>query len=296
MYNPQELRRAIYNTEHGTERLQLLSSAIREADQNQDHDGRLFFRNEFIKESIFHGDSFKAVIQFPEYLQIFDEHPELENEMSHSMMWTFKNVLENMQDYYQISRAEIEKYFEEFEKRSRKYGESLRTYYMKKCKFYLPIDLELAKENYEKFRKYPRSSNSDCLACEQSFSMECQLNFGNEEQALQLAKPILDGDMTCGEIPHCTYEELAKYYLYQGNLTEAFYYGTLCEKLILGEPEFLEQMGTILELYSIVNPGHGWNILKHAIPDFAECKNTLMEVSFAKGAYRLMKAIADSAE
>ncbi|MDE5769615.1 MAG: hypothetical protein K2H82_09540, partial [Oscillospiraceae bacterium] len=296
MYNPQQLRTEIYNAEHGAERLQLLSSAIQEADQNQDHYWRLAFRKEYINESIFYGDSFKAVIQFPEYLKIFDEHPEFEEEMSFNMMWAFKNVLENMSDYHQISRAEIENYFEEFEKRGKKYGESLRTYYMKKCKFYLPVDLELAKENYEKFRKYPRSSNSDCEACELSFSMRCELAFGNEERALQIAKPILDGEMTCAEIPHSTYGKLARYYLYHHNLTEAFYYGTLCEKLILGEPEFLEETGTLLELYSIVNPGHGWNILKHAIPDFVDCKNTLMEVSFARGAYRLMKSIAESTE
>ncbi|MDE6657485.1 MAG: hypothetical protein K2J88_02745, partial [Oscillospiraceae bacterium] len=280
----------------GEPRIKALTSAIEEADKNGDNYWRLYFRHEYMHESIFHGDNFKAIIQFPEYLKIFDEHPEFEEDMSHEMMWTFKNVLENMHEYYQISRAEIEKYFEEFKKRSQKYGESLRTYYMKKCKFYLHIDKNLAQEAYEKFHKFPRTANSDCLACEMNFDMECALELDDEKKALKIAKPILDGKRTCAEIPHVTYAELAKYYIYHGNLDEALYYANLCERLILGESVFLEQLGNLLEVYSVVNSQHGWNIFKHAISEFVNCKNPVMKLVFARGAYRVLKACAEQTE
>ena len=297
MFEPEELLDAIYDLEEGEPRIKALASAIEEADKNGDNYWRLYFRHDYIHESIFHGDNFKAIIQFPEYLKLFDEHPEFEEDMSHDMMWTFKNVLENMHEYYQISRAEIEKYFEEFKKRSEKYGESLRTYYMKKCRFYLYIDKNLAKEAYKKFHKFPRTANSDCLACEMNFDMDCALELDDEEKALKIAKPILDGKRTCAEIPHCTYAELAKYYIYHDNLDEALYYATLCERLVLDEPEtFLEKIGFLLEVYSIVKLQHGWNIFKHMIPEFVNCKNPAMKLAFARGAYRVLKALAEQTE
>lgn len=296
MFEPEELLDSIYDLEHGTPKLKALASAIEEADKNSADYWRLYFRHEYIQESIFHGDNFKAIIQFPEYLKLFDEHPEFEDDMSHEMMWTFKNVLENMKDYYQISRKEIEHYFEEFKKRSQKYGESLRVYYMKKCRLYLHMDKQLAKDAYEKFQKFPRTANSDCLACEMNFDMECALEFGNEEQALHIAKPILEGERRCAEIPHDTYAELAKYYLYHGNLDEALYYATRCERLITGEPEFLEQTGFLLEVYSVIDASHGWKVLKYALADFVDCKNPVMRLGFARGAYRLLKAVAEQTE
>ena len=297
MFEPEELLDAIYDLEEGEPRIKALASAIEEADKNGDNYWRLYFRHDYIHESIFHGDNFKAIIQFPEYLKLFDEHPEFEEDMSPDMMWTFKNVLENMHEYYQISRAEIEKYFEEFKKRSEKYGESLRTYYMKKCRFYLYIDKNLAKEAYKKFHKFPRTANSDCLACEMNFDMDCALELDDEEKALKIAKPILDGKRTCAEIPHCTYAELAKYYIYHDNLNEALYYANLCERLVLDEPEtFLEKIGFLLEVYSVVNLQHGWNIFKHTIPEFVNCKNPAMRLAFARGAYRVLKALGEQTE
>ncbi|MDE6005341.1 MAG: hypothetical protein K2G88_08155, partial [Oscillospiraceae bacterium] len=154
----------------------------------------------------------------------------------------------------------------------------------------------LAQEAYEKFHKFPRTANSDCLACEMNFDMECALELDDEKKALKIAKPILEGKRTCAEIPHVTYAELAKYYIYHGNLDEALYYANLCERLILGESVFLEELGNLLEVYSVVNSQHGWNVFKHAISEFVNCKNPVMKLVFARGAYRVLKACAEQTE
>ncbi len=286
----------IQELEHGTPRLEALNDAIREADSAGEHYWRIYFRYEYIKESVFHDDNFKAIIMFPQLLQVFDEHPELEEDTCDDVMQAFKWVLENMPDYYQISKAEIENYYDEYEARCKKYGYSMRIYYMKKSKFALKVDKEAAKAAYDKFHECRRDANSDCEACELNFDMSVALELGNEEEALRIARPILDGRKRCAEIPHATYGVLTKHYLYAGNLDEAHYYGKLCEKYTKNELEFLSETGTLLELWSCINPAYGWKIMKNNIDNFIKCKNPMMRMSFAKGAYHLLQSIAIETE
>ena len=293
MFDAIQYLEKIREMEHGSARLDAIADAIREADDASAHNWRIYFRYQFIQESIFHDDCFKAIIRFPELLQIYDEHPELQDEYEDDMMIAFKWVLENSFDFYQISKAEIEKYFEEFKKRCQKCDTSLRVYHMKRTKYLLKVNMEEAQREYKLFHRSPRNNDrfSDCLACEMNFDMYVALELDDEKQALEIAQPILRGERRCAEIPHCTYAHLCDYYLYHDNLDEAKYYGTLCERYIQGKPEFLGQTGTLLELYSVTDIGHGWKLFKQTVADFVSCKNPSMRLEYARGAYRLMKVM-----
>lgn len=296
MFQAEPFITRIQEADHGTPRMEILMDAIREADAASAHDWRIFFRYEYIRESVFHEDNFKSVIMFPTLLQVFDEHPELQEDHYHDVMLAFKWVLEDMMEYHQISREEIERYYDEYGKRCKQFGYSMRVYYMKKSKFYLPIDSDKAKEYYQKFHTCKRDGNSDCEACEINYDMTFALEFGEEEEALRIAAPVLNKEKRCGEVPHCTYGVLTKYYLYHGNLTEAAYYGRLCERYTQNKPEFLAESGYLLELYSAIDASAGWKIFKQNVLNFTECRNPLMKMTFARGAYRLLKCIAKRTE
>ncbi len=282
----------IQELEHGTARLDALDEAIRDADSAADHYWRIYFRFEYVKESVFHDDNFKAIIMFPQLLQIFDEHPELEDDTFEDIMQAFKWVLENMPDYHQISKAEIDQYYEEYERRCRRYGYSLRVYYMKKCKYALTYDQDEARALYDKFHECRRDGNSDCEACEIHFDMTVAMELGDLEEAMRIGAPLFNGTKRCAEVPHVTYGRLCRHFLYAGNLQEAEYYGKLCEKYTKGEPEFLMETGYLLELWSCIRPAYGWKILKNNIEYFVKSKNPMMRMAFARGAARLLRQIA----
>ena len=166
MFDANQYLEKIREMEHGSARLDTIADAIREADNASAHNWRIYFRYHFIKESIFHDDCFKAIIRFPELLQIYDEHPELQEDYEDDVMIAFKWTLENSFDFYQISKAEIEKYFEEFKKRCEKCGVSLRVYHMKRTKYLLKVDMEEAQREYKLFHRSPRHNDrfSDCQA------------------------------------------------------------------------------------------------------------------------------------
>ena len=50
---------------HGEDRLDYLKKCIAEADAEKDAEKMLDYRYKYIKESVFHDDTFKAVIIFP---------------------------------------------------------------------------------------------------------------------------------------------------------------------------------------------------------------------------------------
>lgn len=291
MFSAETFIRQIGETEHGAPRLDAIANAIREADNASAHAWRFYFRFEAIRESIFFDDAFKAIISFPEMLKIYDDHPELEDDYADDMLCAFKWVLENMREFYQIPRADIERTFDEYERRCKQYGVSMRIFHMKKTRWLLETDREAARREYEAFHREKRDGYCDCEACETNFDMFMSLEFGDEEEALRIAKPLLDHSLHCAEVPHVTYARLAEYYLYHGDLGEAAYYGELCERLTHGDPEFLGPTGTLLALYSAVDPNHGWNLLKQCIPHYLACRNPLMRMRFAEGAYRMMTVL-----
>ncbi|MBQ8927782.1 MAG: DUF4026 domain-containing protein [Oscillospiraceae bacterium] len=298
MFSPEALLQQIHDMEHGPERLEAIAAAIRQADDESAHYWRIHLRYDYVQESVFHGDNFKAIICFPELLKVFDEHPEYEEDTWDDIMLAFKWVLDNMTDYYQITREEIERYYEEYSKRCKKFGITERVYYMKLADFLLPIDKERAKEAYDAFRsaaydRGKRGAGSDCKACEANYNMRYSLIFGQEEEALRFAAPILSGELRCAEIPHETYSYLCWHYLYKGDLSEALYYGALAERLVNGEPEHLDSIGTLLELYSVTDPNHGWKLLKENVTQYLDCHNPYMQMCFATGAYRVLHALPD---
>lgn len=285
--------RTIGETPHGTERLNAIAEAIREADEAGAHGWRFHFRFQNIQESIFYDDAFKAILCFPELLKIYDEHPELEDEFADDMLLAFKWVIENAWDFHQVSREQIMRNFEEYKRRCEYYGVSLRVYHMKKCNFLRQVDTDACKREYEAFKACKRDGYSDCEACETNFAMQIALELGEEEEALRTAKPILEGKLRCGEIPHYTYCHLTEHYLFAGNTEEASYYGELCERCTRGDPEYLDATGVLLALYSATDPSHGWNVFKQCLPDYVRCKNPLMRLRFADGAFRLLQTLCE---
>lgn len=66
-------------------------------------------------------------------------------------------------------------------------------------------DAQAAREHFQAWQSLEKDSGGDCEACEQNSLIEYHHFTGDYAQAVELAKPILSGSMTCGEIPHLTY-------------------------------------------------------------------------------------------
>lgn len=273
----------------GEARLKYLKKCIEKSDSKKNYSDSLKLRYMYIEESMFNGDNFKALIMFPEYMAMFNEHPDAHSE--HSFMIAFKWILEDMLDFYQVSSENIEDYFEKFKEYCIKFGYSLRTYYMKKIKYYSIADVNKARELIELFRNSERDSLSDCRACEMSEDIKTELEFGSEEKAIKMLSHMIQKNISCTEVPETTYGACVEHFTKIGRLDEAEHYAEIVMPMIKDNINFLMEISNIMLLKSFTNLNDAYNIFCKYLDSFISCKNPKMRFYFANSASKFFKAI-----
>lgn len=296
MFNPKYLLeeyRKFGETQAGMEKVK---EAIVKADEANDPYWRAYFRYEYVRMSVWVEDNFKALITFPELLKIYDDNLEIQPKLQDDVMTAYKWFLQDSEDYYQVSKAEVDKFYDDYEKRCQEYGFSKRVYYMKRATFNINCDLEKVKEYYKEFVKYKRDINSDCEACELSQQAHFELVLGDYEKAYKLAEPIFSRKKLCGEIPHVTYSLFSEYHLSQGDYDKAWYYANLGAKEIGISANFLRLAGRFIKTFSVTDLDAGIRLFTKYMNYFNSANNPAMKLEFAIGAYNLFKAVSENTE
>lgn len=291
MFSPQELTKAYEALAHGAARLDGIQHAIDEADAAKNASWGLEFRYAYMEEATFHDDNYKSILMFPATLALYDANPQLQEEFQYKMMWAYKHMVEHCVDYYQISSEQTDAYFDAYKERCNRYGYTLRSYHMKRMMYYYYADRSKALESYHAYRDTQRDKLGDCVACETTAEMKFELAFGTEEQALALARPILEGELSCGEIPEVTYCYLMQYYMNRGDHTNATHYARLMHPLIQGNPAYLMENSELMRYYAATDLIRGVQVFRACVGMFATAHNPRFRLYFCNGAAKLFAAI-----
>ena len=279
----------------GSARLAGIRSAIREADAWQALRWQFRFRYDYLKESVFSGDRYYAMIVFPELTALYDDHPKLQEDeqVSYYLLIAFKWIVEAAPEFPQISREEIEGYFRMFKQRLLEQGKSLSIYYMKRCLFYLHVDRDLAAANFYRFLDAPLDDISDGKALWYDQQAMFYLSVGQEEAAKKAAKPIFEGRMKSNALPQATYHDFIRYYLRHGRYEEALHDAAVIEGRVNGDPYYLDILGTLLSLAAVTDPAHGAALFNRNYPLYLASKNPFLTMCFAIGSAHLLDALPD---
>ena len=163
-----------------------------------------------------------------------------------SCLWKFKWIVSGIAKSSIIERELIDEvneamlfYYERMEL-------SLAAYY--KALMNQNIDMGDAREarsNYELWKKLAKDDMADCEASGEI----AYLNFaGEHEAALELAAPILSGELTCSEVPHITYAPILFSMIALGRTWEA---KTLLQKAaatIESNPRVINEIAPLIEI------------------------------------------------
>ena len=283
------LEREFETLDRGEARLNAMRDAVHEADVRQDLNWRFWFRYDYIEESIFCGDRYYALIMFPELLRLYEESPKLQEDSrcAHSMLVTFKWIVEAAPEFPQIPREEIDGYFREFRKQLRAQGKSLSAYYMKRSLFYMHVDMDIASMCFYRFLEEPLDDSSDGQALYYDQQAFYYLWVGAEEKALRAAQPIFDGKVRASSLPQATFHDFLRYYMNRGNFEEAERYGRMIEHRVNGDPYYHDIIGSLLSLYARLDGGHAIALFNRNVPDYLDSRNPWLRVQFAIGAAHL---------
>ncbi|MFE9775654.1 tetratricopeptide repeat protein [Streptomyces sp. NPDC005931] len=148
----------------------------------------------------------KMFVPFARLLRMWDERPEDFDEYeTHSLHWVFKWMSAGMLDQPHIPLASIEKWLGEMEHRYRLAGHSERA--VRSAEFSVAThigDTARAERAYAAWLASDRDSMADCHACELHGQGWWQAERGRDEAALELWRPVLEGEFTCAHEPHTT--------------------------------------------------------------------------------------------
>jgi tetratricopeptide (TPR) repeat protein len=146
----------------------------------------------------------KMFVPFARLLRMWDERPEDFDEYeTHSLHWVFKWMSAGMLDQPHVPLASIEKWLAEMEHRYRLAGHSERA--VRSAEFSVAAhigDLERAERAYAAWLAADRDSMADCHACELHGQGWWNAERGRDAEALQLWRPVLEGEFTCAHEPH----------------------------------------------------------------------------------------------
>ncbi|WP_046733975.1 tetratricopeptide repeat protein [Streptomyces humi] len=146
----------------------------------------------------------KMFVPFARLLRMWDERPgDFDEYETHSLHWVFKWMSAGMLDQPHIPLASIEKWLGEMEHRYRLAGHSERA--VRSAEFSVAGhmgDLPRAERAYAAWLAADRDRMADCHACELHGQGGWQLRNGRDEEALELWRPVLEGEYSCAHEPH----------------------------------------------------------------------------------------------
>ncbi|MFE9839400.1 tetratricopeptide repeat protein [Streptomyces sp. NPDC005551] len=165
----------------------------------------------------------KMFVPFARLLRMWDEHPEDFDEYEiHSLHWVFKWMTAGMLGQPHIPLAAIERWLGEMEHRYRLAGHSERA--VRGAEFSVAHhvgDLARAERAYTAWLAADRDSMADCHACELHDQGWWQVRRGGDADALEVWRPVLEGEFTCAHEPHAVLASSLLPLLRLGRLDEA---------------------------------------------------------------------------
>ncbi|OLZ66866.1 hypothetical protein AV521_26075 [Streptomyces sp. IMTB 2501] len=146
----------------------------------------------------------KMFVPFARLLRMWDERPEDFDEYeAHSLHWVFKWMSAGMLDQPHIPLASIEKWLGEMAHRYRLAGHSERAVHSAEFSVAEHTgDVPRAERAYSAWLAADRDAMADCHACELHAQGIWQVTRGRDAQALELWRPVLEGEFACAHEPH----------------------------------------------------------------------------------------------
>ena len=289
-----KLQQEYKNLEYSPFKLSCIKNAIQSAAEEKEYYWKLKFMEDYIQEVTFEGDLLLEMLMFPEYITLYDAHPELHQKYSiKNILKVYKWILADISGFYQISYEKCLEYFEDFKKRCIANGISLSYYYKLWADFL--EDTDINEKRYKKaIKNYyakKRENFFNCELCELNSKVSFEIYYGSFEKALKLAKPILEGEKKCINIPHCTYNNFLDYYITHNNMEKAAVY----EKLLIKEikENHLADISTLLHYYGLTDIHKGIKMWKKYIDSDIKNHFPLSQFYFEKEACFLLKKVKE---
>ncbi|PQO43725.1 hypothetical protein [Blastopirellula marina] len=239
-----DLLRQASSLPHGEVQVRLTEEAVNLAETGRDLDLMFAARQKLVGNAVYSGRLEKALPAFAWCLSHLEREPERFSRYKFHLLWEFKNILHNVDEFPQLSNDQISALRDQMANLYRQSGYNMRPVHYTSLTFAMRSGhFAEAAESFAKYRELGRDSVADCLACEADSDAEYYMLVGENEQAVEAGGPTLRRQLICTEVPHRTYCNMLRPLALQGRYEEADEYQRKGYRLVRNKVIFLAHLG-----------------------------------------------------
>lgn len=290
----EELLEEAEGLEHGPVQLALVERAVEIADVHNELDVSFHARMTLVEAAIFGDRPDIALVAFSWLLSKFDAEPDRFD--SFELLWSYKWILGHVAHFPTIPKDRINDLFDDMKLRYSAEGSTLHAYWtLRRDNAQSMGDRAGAKKAHAKMLSTPRDHLSNCLACVQDGNVDLHVFLNDDAAAIQAAKPILSGKMSCSVVPECTYSGAVLPFLRLGNAKRAMECFASGYQLIGRQSTFLPQKAKyIVGLTLTDNLSRAVKLLDRHLPEALDSVDPSAKFEFYLAARLLLEKLAEN--
>lgn len=248
----QELIWQSYDLPYGSKaKISLLEQAVRLADTHNDDEEAFDARKELMQAAVFSGKSDVFLNAFAWCLAKCDA--DAETFPHDNLLWEFKWAFTSIGYLPTISVEQLEKLAQDMERVYRLCDCSMRAVYGARSALAISFgNPEQALKWHDKAESAPRDHTADCRACEVDTKVGLLVDSHDYAKALEIAKPIIAGDMSCAGVPHWTFGYLVLPMLEAGRGQELLQHIKRSYKKTADNLDFFASISKFMLFYALV--------------------------------------------
>jgi hypothetical protein len=237
---------------YGEAKVMVLEEAARLADVHGDLDIAFEVRDQLIDAATFGGFPDKALVAFAWCRGQAKKNPERFD--SSMLLWKQKWVVGRLDDFPHVTLKQIRDALDDIEQTYARVDAGKRSVLKLRYQTARDMGQEAEAEQYwAQWVMAPRDHLTDCRACDLDDEIDHHIDRGEYAQAVEKARPILDGRSSCAEIPHLTYGSVLYPLLKLGRLEEARDCHVHGYPLVARNRDFLATVGEHIEFLALTD-------------------------------------------
>jgi hypothetical protein len=205
-----QLQQAIDRLEHlkGQPLLDQIHSIITLAKSHDDNNAVADFARHLIRAGSHEGRLDYEMIGFGELQSLYERNPNYAD-LRAEILWYYKWLAERLPEYVEVPADRVDGFLDQMEAFYRAAGEGLRPVYELRCRAAAFMGREDdARRLADLWQSTPKADSDNCPACETHSRVQYLLDVGEIPEAVDAAKPILEGEQHCEEVPSTTFSRL----------------------------------------------------------------------------------------
>lgn len=282
---------------YGSAKSALVEEALRRAEAAGDRALAFQVRMSLTEAYQFGGESAKSFATFSRCLSDYDADPARHDAgVLESLLWQYKWIVGDLSRFPEIPLPRALALLDDMERRYREAGYGLHAVYAERCGFAKHLgDREAAAEWFHRWHIAPPDELSDCAACDPSAKVAYLAWAGRDEEAIEVAAPVLADEVTCYSQPHGILSNLLGPYLRTGRPGEAVEAHRRAYRTIRARGDELSRFGDHIEFCALTgNEARGLEILERDAPPIQRADSPSDAMWFAAKSGLLLRRLDEA--